>query len=345
MSTGCPWTARGSWWTTNGSPAACARTPDPAARTYAHSAGLLRARFDPGSLAPSRVGRKRGSRNHTQGAHVTETELSQERREIIRDLEVPEHFDIGSEIERRAAFLAERLTTTGARALVLGVSGGVDSLTAGRLCRLAVDRARASGHDAEFVAMRLPYGAQKDEEDAARSVEFTAPDRCLTVDVRAATDAMAASLTASGMTYTDAAAEDFVVGNVKARQRMIAQYAVAGGLRGLVVGTDHAAEAVTGFFTKYGDGGADLVPLTGLTKRRVRAIAAETGAPEALVNKVPTADLESLTPQKPDEEALGLTYDQIDDFLEGLEVSDHVARILVDRYRATAHKRALPTAP
>jgi NH3-dependent NAD+ synthetase len=122
----------------------------------------------------------------------TETELSQERREIIRDLEVPEHFDAAAEIERRVAFLAERLTTTGARALVLGISGGVDSLTAGRLCRLAVDRAREAGHDAEYVAMRLPYGVQKDEKDAARAVEFGAPDRCLTVDVRPATDAMAA---------------------------------------------------------------------------------------------------------------------------------------------------------
>lgn len=276
---------------------------------------------------------------------MTETDPSRARDEIIRDLGVPADFDVDAEIERRVAFLAERLTTTGARALVLGISGGVDSLAAGRLCRLAVDRARESGHEAEFVAMRLPYGVQKDEQDAVRSVEFDAPDRCLTVDVRPATDAMSAALAGSGMSYADGAAEDFVVGNVKARERMIAQYAVAGGLGGLVVGTDHAAEAVTGFFTKYGDGAADLVPLTGLTKRRVRAVAAALGAPEDLVHKVPTADLETLTPQKPDEEALGLTYDQIDDFLEGLPVDDEVIRLLVGRYRSTAHKRAMPTAP
>ncbi|WP_304452959.1 ammonia-dependent NAD(+) synthetase [Nocardiopsis sp. YSL2] len=276
---------------------------------------------------------------------MTETSLSRARREIIRDLEVAADFDARAEIERRVAFLAERLTTTGSAALVLGISGGVDSLTAGRLCRLAVDRAVAAGHAAEYIAMRLPYGVQKDEEDAARSVEFSAPDRCLTVDVKPATDAMAASVTESGMAYAGPAAEDFVIGNVKARQRMIAQYAVAGGLGGLVVGTDHAAEAVTGFFTKYGDGGVDIVPLTGLTKRRVRALAAELGAPEDLVHKVPTADLETLAPQKPDEEALGLTYDRIDDFLEGLPVPEHVETTLVDRYRVTAHKRAVPTAP
>lgn len=276
---------------------------------------------------------------------MTETDSSRARDKIIRDLEVPADFDVDAEIERRVAFLTERLTTTGARALVLGISGGVDSLAAGRLCRLAVDRARESGHEAEFVAMRLPYGVQKDEQDAVRSVEFDAPDRCLTVDVQPATDAMASALGGSGMSYADGAAEDFVVGNVKARERMIAQYAVAGGLGGLVVGTDHAAEAVTGFFTKYGDGAADLVPLAGLTKRRVRAVAAALGAPEDLVHKVPTADLETLTPQKPDEESLGLTYEQIDDFLEGLPVDDEVTRLLVGRYRSTAHKRAMPTAP
>ena len=276
---------------------------------------------------------------------MTDNELSQARRAIIRDLAVSEHFDVDVEIERRVAFLAERLISTGSTALVLGVSGGVDSLTAGRLCRIAVDRARENGHECEYVAMRLPYGEQKDEDDAARAVTFTAPDRCLTVDVKPATDVMAESLAAAGVTYDSDSSEDFVLGNVKARQRMIAQYAISGAVRGLVVGTDHAAEAVTGFFTKYGDGGVDLVPLAGLTKRRVRAIVAALGAPEDLVNKVPTADLETLTPQRSDEEAIGLTYEQIDDFLEGLPVSEHVEATLVDQYRRTAHKRALPTTP
>ena len=101
---------------------------------------------------------------------------------------------------------------------------------------------------------------------------------------------------------------------------MVAQYAVAGAARGLVVGTDHAAEAVTGFFTKHGDGAADVVPLNGLTKRRVRATAEALGAPGPIVRKIPTADLESLRPGRPDEEAFGFTYDDIDDFLEGLPV-------------------------
>ncbi|MGW1836276.1 ammonia-dependent NAD(+) synthetase [Streptomyces sp. BBFR2] len=265
--------------------------------------------------------------------------------EIARDLQVSASFDAGHEIERRVAFLAEQLSSTGLRSLVLGISGGVDSTTAGRLCQLAVERAREAGHEATFFAMRLPYGVQADERDAQRALDFIRPDRLLTVDVRPASDAALASAVSGGLEFRDAAHQDFVQGNIKARQRMIAQYAVAGAQDGLVVGTDHAAEAVSGFFTKFGDGAADVVPLTGLTKRRVRAVAAALGAPQELVTKVPTADLETLSPGKPDEEALGVTYDQIDDFLEGLPVEDTVRDAIVRRYHLTAHKRELPLAP
>ncbi|MFJ9405701.1 ammonia-dependent NAD(+) synthetase [Streptomyces sp. NPDC101393] len=265
--------------------------------------------------------------------------------EIARDLQVTASFDAEQEIERRVAFLAERLTSTGLRALVLGISGGVDSTTAGRLCQLAVERARAAGHDATFFAMRLPYGVQADEKDAQLAVDFIRADRLLTVDIRPASDAALKAAMDADVTFRDDHHQDFVQGNIKARQRMIAQYAVAGAHEGLVVGTDHAAEAVSGFFTKFGDGAADVVPLTGLTKRRVRAVSAALGAPAELVGKVPTADLETLDPGKPDEDALGVSYDQIDDFLEGKPVGEAAFEAIVRRYRLTDHKRALPIAP
>ncbi|MDC7336808.1 ammonia-dependent NAD(+) synthetase [Streptomyces lydicus] len=265
--------------------------------------------------------------------------------EIARDLQVTASFDAEQEIERRVTFLTERLTSTGLRSLVLGISGGVDSTTTGRLCQLAVERARAAGHEATFYAMRLPYGVQADEKDAQRALEFIRADRELTVDIRPASDAALQATLDGGLTFRDARHQDFVQGNIKARQRMIAQYAVAGAQDGLVVGTDHAAEAVSGFFTKFGDGAADVVPLTGLTKRRVRAVAAALGAPRELVTKVPTADLETLDPGKPDEDALGVTYDQIDDFLEGKPVDAAAVESIVRRYRLTAHKRELPIAP
>ncbi|MDX3311006.1 ammonia-dependent NAD(+) synthetase [Streptomyces sp. NPDC054884] len=267
------------------------------------------------------------------------------RQEIARELQVAESFEVEAEIERRVAFLAERLTSTGLSSLVLGISGGVDSTTAGRLCQLAVERARDAGHGARFYAMRLPYGVQADEHDAQLALSFIRPDRVLTVDVKPASDAALEALRATDVIFRDAGHQDFVHGNIKARQRMIAQYAVAGAHHGMVVGTDHAAEAVSGFFTKFGDGAADLVPLSGLTKRRVRVVADALGAPAELVRKVPTADLETLDPGKADEDVLGVAYDDIDDFLEGRPVTERVFATIVDRYRLTDHKRRPPIAP
>ena len=125
---------------------------------------------------------------------------------------------------------------------------------------------------------------------------------------------------------------------------MVIQYDVASLLGGLVLGTDHSAENITGFFTKWGDGACDLAPLFGLSKRQVRRIAATLGAPQMLVDKTPTADLECLSPQKTDEQALGLSYDDLDDYLEGKTVNDSVNQRVMDIYLKTQHKRLpIPT--
>jgi NAD+ synthase len=257
---------------------------------------------------------------------------------IIAELGVTPSFDAELELRRRIAFLTDQLKLSGTTAYVLGISGGVDSTATGRLCQLAVERVRADGGDATFIAMRLPYGTQNDEADAQRALKFIQPDETLTVDIKPATDAMAEAITHSYLGDR----HDYLIGNIKARQRMIAQYAVAGARNALVVGTDHAAEAVMGFFTKYGDGASDLTPLSGLNKRRVRALAIEMGAPPEVVGKIPTADLETANPGVPDELALGITYDEIDDFLEGREVDDKAAATIIATHRRTAHKRAQP---
>lgn len=136
-------------------------------------------------------------------------------------------------------------------------------------------------------------------------------------------------------------------GNVKARQRMVAQYTVAGQRHYLVVGTDHAAEAVTGFYTKFGDGGADLTPLSGLTKRQGAALLQELGAPAATWEKVPTADLEDDRPALPDETALGVTYRDIDDYLEGVagKPSPQACGTIEAHFLRSRHKRTSPVAP
>lgn len=264
---------------------------------------------------------------------------------IAAELGVAAQFDAQQEIERRITFLADYLLASGAGGYVLGISGGVDSLLAGRLAQLAVERLRERGHAARFIAVRLPHGQQHDEAEASRALDFVAADQPMRVDISGPVSAQREALAAAGLQYRDAAHEDFVIGNVKARQRMITQYAIAGAHGYLVIGTDHAAEALMGFFTKFGDGAADIVPLTGLTKRRVRALAKTLGAPDDLVMKVPTADLEALKPGRPDEDAFGISYQQIDDFLEGKAVDPEVSSKLLQIYRNTAHKRALPVAP
>jgi NAD+ synthase len=275
--------------------------------------------------------------------------VTERQHDIIAALQVRSAIDPAAEVERRVGFLADYLASTPAHGYVLGISGGQDSSLAGRLAQLAVQRRRAAGDpDAVFVAVRLPYGVQADEADAQAALAFIRPDRVVTVDIKPAADALSADVAASlGAAGYDAAAglRDFVRGNVKARQRMVAQFALAGQLGLLVVGTDHAAEAVTGFFTKFGDGAADITPLAGLTKRQGADLLAHLGADERLWRKVPTADLEDDNPGQPDEVALGVRYRDIDDYLEGLEVDPAAAERIERHYLATRHKRHLPVGP
>lgn len=275
--------------------------------------------------------------------------------QIVAELGVRPTIDPAEEVERRVQFIADYMQTTGVRALVLGISGGQDSTLAGKLCQLAVERLNQEDAQAQqadtpqpyrFCAVRLPYGTQADEDDAKVALKFIAPSMGVTVNIKGATDESArAASEALGI----AQVSDFNKGNIKARERMIAQYALAGELGALVVGTDHAAEAVTGFYTKHGDGAADLVPLAGLTKRQGAALLQHLGAPDSTWQKVPTADLEEDRPALPDEEALGVTYTQLDDYLESTngaaDIDPQVAEHIEKLWFRSRHKRHLPVTP
>ncbi|WP_406246570.1 ammonia-dependent NAD(+) synthetase [Microbacterium sp. M] len=261
--------------------------------------------------------------------------------QIADALGVQPEIDPKAEIERRVQFLVDYLVTTGAHGYVLGISGGQDSTLAGRLVQLAVEKARALGARASFIAVRLPYKVQHDADDAAAALQFIAADRVIEVNIQGGVDGVESDIEhAAGADISD-----FNRGNIKARIRMVTQYALAGHDRMLVIGTDHAAEAVTGFYTKFGDGAADLLPLSGLTKRQGKELLRELGAPDRLWLKVPTADLLDGQPGRADEDELGLTYAQIDDYLEGIEVDAEVAARIEGKYLATEHKRQLPVTP
>lgn len=269
--------------------------------------------------------------------------------EIAKALKVQAPFanqgELEADVTRRVQFIKDCLHNARLKVLVLGISGGVDSLTAGLMAQRAVKELRESTGDNayQFIAVRLPYHVQHDEHEATASVDFINPDERHTVDIAPSVKALVEQVKAfEGQPDT---AVDFVKGNVKARTRMVAQYTIAGVRGGLVIGTDHAAEAVMGFFTKFGDGACDLAPLSGLVKNQVRAIARHFGAPEFLVEKIPTADLEDLMPGKPDEASHGVTYAEIDAFLHGQPLRQEAFDIIVNTYRKTQHKRDLPYAP
>lgn len=283
---------------------------------------------------------------------ITPPENGSLQAEIIRQLHTHPEIDPEEEVNRRVDFLVDYFRAAHARGFVLGISGGQDSTLAGKLSQLAAEKLRAEGTDASFIAVRLPHGVQADENDAQIALRFIQPDESITVNIEPATTAITEqvqqaldSVESKPVGSQRPTVSDFNKGNIKARMRMIAQYAIAGVDGMLVIGTDHAAEAITGFYTKHGDGGVDLIPLQGLNKRQGAALLRHLGAPDSTWKKIPTADLEEDRPALPDEVALGITYSAIDDYLEGREVSPEDAARIEKLWTVSRHKRTVPPGP
>lgn len=261
-------------------------------------------------------------------------------KEIIEALHVSPTINPKVEVRRTIDFLKEYLFShPGLKSYVLGISGGQDSTLAGKLAQTAVAELREETGNSEyqFIAVRLPYGIQNDEVDALAALDFIEPDVTYTVNIKPSTDAMVESLQMNSIEISD-----YNKGNIKARQRMVVQYAIAGQCAGAVIGTDHAAEAVTGFYTKFGDGAADIMPLWRLNKDQGRQLMKELNSPERLYLKVPTADLEENKPMIADEIALGVSYEAIDNYLIGKEIDPKDAETIEMWYTRTQHKRHLP---
>ncbi|MFJ7669597.1 ammonia-dependent NAD(+) synthetase [Lysinibacillus sp. NPDC097195] len=260
--------------------------------------------------------------------------------QIIKELRVLPMIDVQQEIRKSIDFLkayAQRYSFL--KGFVLGISGGQDSTLTGKLAQLAVDELNAeAGEDKySFWAVRLPYGVQKDEQDCQDAIDFIQPTHTYTVNIKEAVDASVRALENAGVPLSD-----FVKGNEKARERMKVQFSIAAMNSAVVLGTDHAAEAITGFYTKFGDGGADLMPIFRLNKGQGKQLLAALDCPEHLYLKVPTADLEEDRPSLPDEVALGLTYEQIDDYLEGKAIPEDARETLEQHYLRSQHKRHMP---
>ena len=266
--------------------------------------------------------------------------MSNLQKQIIDELHVLPEINVEQEIRKSIDFMKEYAKKYSfLKGFVLGISGGQDSTLTGKLAQMAVNELNEEAGEKKytFMAVRLPYGTQADEDDCQDALRFIQPDRVFTVNIKEAVEASVRALAEAGVELSD-----FAKGNEKARERMKVQFSIAAMNSAVVLGTDHAAEAITGFFTKFGDGGADLMPIFRLNKRQGKQILAHLNCPEHLYLKTPTADLEEERPSLPDETALGVTYEQIDDYLEGKEIPEDARKTLEGHYLRSQHKRHLP---
>ncbi|WP_256761703.1 ammonia-dependent NAD(+) synthetase [Cohnella sp. WQ 127256] len=262
--------------------------------------------------------------------------------DIITKLGVKPTIDVDQEIDRRVNFLKEYVKQAGATGLLIAISGGVDSAVAVGLCKRATDElSQETGKEYMTLGVFQPYGEQDDIDHSYEVAEAFNLEHKVETNIAEAVDEITLE--------TEYAFKVLKIhrhisrggkGNVKARTRMVIQYSLAFDLNLLVVGTDHASEALTGFFTKWGDGAVDITPLSSLNKRQVRELARRLGVPSSVIDKAPTAGLwEGQT----DEDELGVTYEDNSSYLEGKEIEPKVREILEKRYLSTQHKRqAIP---
>ncbi|MFC4102370.1 ammonia-dependent NAD(+) synthetase [Paenibacillus xanthanilyticus] len=258
--------------------------------------------------------------------------------EIIERLGVKPEIDPDQEIRKRVDFLKDYVRKSGTTGLLIAISGGIDSAVATGLCKQATDElSEETGKEYITLGVFQPYGEQVDIADSYAVAEAFKLTHKVETNIQEAVDEIALevehSLKSIGISRHISRGGK---GNVKARTRMVTQYALAFELNLLVVGTDHASEAITGFYTKWGDGAVDITPLSTLNKRQVRLLAARLGVPQSVLDKAPTAGLwEGQT----DEAELGITYDDNSAYLEGKQVGDAAREKLEKQYVKTAHKR------
>lgn len=239
--------------------------------------------------------------------------------------------ELEKRIDTAVKWLRECVEKAGAKGLVVGISGGVDSAVVAGLCK------RAFPDDS--IGLIMPANSNPADREDALLVAKTHDLKVIEVDLsephqlilRGVKDAL------QGQGYSFE--ERLTQGNLKARIRMATLYTVANALNYLVAGTDNAPESYTGYFTKYGDGGVDILPIQSLTKTEVRAWAAKLGLPESIVNRVPTA---GLWPGQTDEAEMGITYDAIDRYLVGEKVPEDLVQKIEKLHRQSEHKRQLP---
>jgi NAD+ synthase len=244
--------------------------------------------------------------------------------------------------ETIARWMRQQMTTAGARGLVVGLSGGLDSAVVARLAQLAAPSA--------VVAAMLPCHSDPADDGDAAAVASHFSLTTVRIDLSSAYDQLMARSQAAmktlpaGARKPSAPADRRPIANIKPRLRMTTLYFLANSLNYLVAGTSNRAAIAAGHFTKYGDGGVDILPLGRLLKRDVRSLARDLGVPAQIITRVPSA---GLWIGQTDEEELGFSYDELDRYLdEGPESVAPATVLKVERViRSAEHKSQLPPMP
>ncbi|GAB6099558.1 NAD(+) synthase [Halanaerocella petrolearia] len=229
--------------------------------------------------------------------------------------------------KKLAAWIEEQVTDAGCEGAVVGLSGGIDSAVTSVLCKKAFPD--------NVLGLIMPcYSNPQDAEDAKKVAEkFDIPYQV--IDLSDTFDQLQETIGIED-------SENLAVANMKPRLRMTTLYYYASQRNSLVVGTDNRSELKLGYFTKYGDGGIDLAPLGNLVKSEVREVAKELDIPKKIITKAPSAGLwEGQT----DEDELGITYEEVDNYILTGEARSEVKEIVDSLAARNGHKLQLPPIP
>lgn len=240
--------------------------------------------------------------------------------------------ELNERINQTVEWMRKKVIEAKAEGLVVGISGGVDSAVVAGLCSRAFPD--------NTIGVIMPCHSNPDDQEDALWIAEGFELKTLELNLSGAhTQVMGQVKSALESRGCNLVGEKVSQGNLKARLRMSSLYAVANAMNYLVAGTDNAPESYTGYFTKYGDGGVDILPISSLTKTEVRSWARMLGLPMKIVNRTPTA---GLWPDQTDETEMGLTYDQIDRYLLGEVVPPEIKERIEKLHRQSEHKRHLP---
>ena len=237
----------------------------------------------------------------------------------------------GELAEKLVSWLRDKVLAGGCKGVVLGMSGGVDSSVMAVLCQRAFPQS--------MLGVLMPcYSSPEDEEHAlAVASKFSIPTKTVVLD--SVFDTLLKVLPEDS---ADPAASQLAKANLKVRLRMLTLYYFANQLKYMVVGSSNKSELSVGYFTKYGDGGVDILPLGNLVKGQVRELASFLGIPQEIIDKPPSA---GLRPGQTDEGDLGFSYDELDRYLVSGQASDEVRGRIESMMAAGSHKRLPPTVP